>query len=187
MASGAEIENMYGVYHRKLYAFIRSKVKDTETASDLLQETFLKAQLNLSGLKDQTKLESWLYQIARNMISDFFRKQKNFSGPLPEVAEEPADENINQHFTACLSSFIHRLPQKYKEAVRMADLENMNQGELAKKLNISYSGAKSRIQRGRALLKSYMLQCCDIVSDKYGNIISEEVKSSCKTCNPSVF
>jgi RNA polymerase sigma-70 factor (ECF subfamily) len=162
-------------------------VKDADVASDLLQETFLKAHLHLSELKDRDKLESWLYQIARNIIADFFRKQKHFSSALPEIPEEPAAENINQRFAACVTSFINRLPLKYKEAVKMADLENMNQTDLAKKLNISYSGAKSRIQRGRALLKSYMLQCCHIVSDKYGNIISEDVKSNCKSCSPSVF
>ena len=44
--------------------------------NDILQEVFLKIHLNLTKLKDQSKLSSWIYQITRNTINDYFRKHK---------------------------------------------------------------------------------------------------------------
>ncbi len=59
-------------------------------------------------------------------------------------------------------------------------MSNLSQKELAKRLNISHSGAKSRVQRGREKLKQLILECCALKSDVYGNLTGEE---SCQgTC-----
>ena len=79
--------------------------------------------------------------------------------------------------------FLNSLPEKYKQAIIMADIENIPQKEIAKRLNISYSCAKSRVQRGRELLKSSYNQCCEISTDIYGDVIDYKAKKSNRSCD----
>jgi len=66
---------------------------------------------------------------------------------------------------------IKTLPDKYRDALEMSEINGVSHKEIAEELNISYSGAKSRVQRGREKLKEVLLHCCEIKADKYGNII----------------
>jgi RNA polymerase sigma-70 factor (ECF subfamily) len=74
---------------------------------------------------------------------------------------------------------IEQLPDNYKEAILQTEMGVLSQKEYADKLGISYSGAKSRIQRARQQLHSLFNECCSIQSDKYGNIMEHECKKDC--------
>ncbi len=90
--------------------------------------------------------------------------------------EEFSDETLTSELTNYISLFINSLPEKYKQAIILADIENVSQKDIAKRLNISYSGAKSRVQRGRELLKSAYEECCTISADVYGDVIDYKPK-----------
>jgi len=66
---------------------------------------------------------------------------------------------------------IEQLPDKYREAMMLTELEGMTQKDLSNQLGISFSGAKSRVQRGRGELKELLTACCHIEADHYGNTI----------------
>lgn len=68
-------ERIWNEYHLRLRAFIKGKVADDPATDDVLQNVFLKMHAGLASLKDETKLKSWLYQIARNAVIDHFRCQ----------------------------------------------------------------------------------------------------------------
>ena len=74
---------------------------------------------------------------------------------------------------------IEQLPDNYKDAIMQTEMGLMSQKEYADKLGISYSGAKSRIQRARQQLHTLFNECCSIESDAYGNIIEHECKKDC--------
>ena len=76
-------EKVWQEYHPRLRAFVKSRIPDDMTADDVLQNVFLKMHTGLASLKDATKLQSWLYQIARNAIIDYYRSQK----PTVEIPE----------------------------------------------------------------------------------------------------
>jgi RNA polymerase sigma-70 factor (ECF subfamily) len=167
-------------HKNELAAFIRSKVKDKTEAEDILQEVFIKIHLHLKSLSHRQHLKAWVYQIARNVVWDHYRKQKYFASPdqivqVPEEAYEKYNGSLN-----CLGSFISKLPEKYRQAVILSDLKQIEQTRLAVKWNISYSAAKSRVQRARQMLRKYFSECCNIIHDKYGHIISHEPKSNCR-------
>lgn len=67
-------ENIWHEYHMKLAAFIRSRVAD-DVVDDLLQDVFIKTHTRIDSLKENTKLESWLYQITRNTVIDYYRSK----------------------------------------------------------------------------------------------------------------
>ncbi|GCE50080.1 hypothetical protein KTH_49490 [Thermosporothrix hazakensis] len=66
------------------------------------------------------------------------------------------------------------LPPLYREALELTDLRGMSQKEPGEKLGISFSTARSRVQRARQMLKDLMRGCCRIVTDQYGNILEYE-------------
>ena len=175
------IEQVWQNIHDPLKAFVIKKVNDSSEADDIVQDTFIKMKMNIDKLEDFSKINAWVYQIARNNINDYFRSKNKFSGHAPEdlntvelVTEEDDEMKTvlqTKQFSDYASSVINQLPEKYREAVYWADIKGITQNELAEKLSISVSGAKSRVQRGRQKIKEIVLKCCDINADKYGNIV----------------
>lgn len=75
------------------------------------------------------------------------------------------------------------LPEKYKQAILLTEFHNVTQKELAAKMSISIAGAKSRVQRGRKMLKDMLLSCCYFEFDRLGNVIDyTHKKTECKNC-----
>ena len=177
-------DTIWHEYHARLSAFIRGKVAE-EAADDLLQEVFIKIHAQINSLKEGVKLESWLYQITRNTIVDYYRS-KQIMEALPDWLEQPQveeEEAIRQELSSCLEPMIKALPEKYRHAIQMSEMENKTQKEVAEQDGISLSGAKSRVQRGRSLLKNMLSDCCQFEVNKENQILSYEKKEkSCKHC-----
>ncbi|HNO74379.1 MAG TPA: RNA polymerase sigma factor SigZ [Nitrosomonas mobilis] len=177
-------EHIWHEYQSRLKAFIRSKVAE-DAVDDLLQDVFMKIHLRIDSLKDDTKLEGWLYQITRNAITDYYRT-KRISEELPEWLEQPQPEEeeiIRKELSACLQPLVRELPDKYRNAVQLSEIEDRTQKEVAEQEGISLSGAKSRVQRGRALLKTMLDDCCQFEVNQKNQIVSYERKEKdCKFC-----
>jgi len=175
-------ENIWTEFNRQLYKFILTRVKDADTANDILQEVFLKIHLKRATLSDKDKLVSWVYQITRNAIIDQFRKAK----PIGVIEENPGEITtpviFNEEFSNCIKPFVNQMHPVYRDALLQTDLGMLSQKEFAANQNISYSGAKSRIQRGRQQLLELFDQCCQFRKDKYGNVLSYQAKIECGNC-----
>lgn len=177
-------ENIWREYQTRLRGFIRSRVAD-DAVDDILQDVFMKIHLHIDSLGDSTKLESWLYQITRNAIIDYYRSKRTFE-ELPKWIEQPQPEeekNIKNELSACLEHMIKELPDKYRSAIQLSEMENRTQQEVAELEGISLSGAKSRVQRGRVLLKTMLDVCCQFEINQKNQVVSYEKKESdCKDC-----
>lgn len=66
---------------------------------------------------------------------------------------------------------VELLPKPYREAMRLADFEGLSQQEIADRMGISLSGAKSRVQRARQQLREMILDCCHVERDRRGNVV----------------
>jgi RNA polymerase sigma-70 factor (ECF subfamily) len=178
-------EKIWQGYYSKLHAFIKSRISDDAAADDVLQNVFLKMHYGLASLKDDSKLKSWLYQVARNAVIDYFRSRKpsvELSDQLPQPETDPR-EKIIQELSDCLHPMIQLLPEHYREAVVLSELKGLTQKEVAEAQGISLSGAKSRVQRGRALLKNMLIECCRIEFDHSGQPSDYERKGKgCGAC-----
>lgn len=185
-----ELEIIWRKLHDPLRAFILSKIKSDADVDDLVQDTFIKIKTNLDKLKDPSKLTSWVYQIARNTINDFFRKNKRLVTEKETIEKERIeidDENYDElliktqteEFSQYAAFLINKLPEKYRDAVYLSDIKGINQKEIAKKLNLSLSGAKSRVQRGRQQIKEMVLKCCEVNADVYGNVVDFKPRPKC--------
>jgi len=178
-------EKVWKEYHTGLRAFIKKRISDDAAAEDTLQNVFLKMHTGLASLKDETKLKSWLYQIARNAIIDYFRSQKPFVD-VPEWLPQPEidpGERVAQELSECLQPMLHLLPENYREAVILSELRGLTQKEVARLQGTSLSGAKSRVQRGRTLLKNMLVACCQPEFDHSGRLCDYERKAgACDAC-----
>lgn len=168
-----------------LRRFIRSRVSDDHVADDLLQETFVRVHRNIGNLHEAERLAAWVYQIARNVVHDHHRRA---SSPTVTLADaDPMDDDEYEPKFGCegipwLNEMVRLLPSGYREAVQMAEIEGRSQQEVADRLGLSLSGAKSRIQRGRAMLKDVLERCCSFELDGRGRVMGCDPKPNQKVC-----
>jgi RNA polymerase sigma-70 factor, ECF subfamily len=159
----------------ELRAFLRSRVSNDADADDLAQDVFLRIITSLGTLRDAERVQSWVFQIARNALVDLYRRRARQSAQstddVMEVAEDQAMGNQNLAIGRWLLRAIEQLPETVRDAVRMYEVEGLPQSEIAARLEISLSGAKSRIQRGRLQLKEMLDRCCALERDRRGNVI----------------
>ena len=100
-----------------------------------------------------------------------------------EQEQSDEDENMRQELCSCFMPMIEQLPNKYREAINLSEIEGKTQKEVAEIEHISLSGAKSRVQRGRSLLKSMLFDCCQVEVNHNNRLVSCEKKDSgCKFC-----
>ncbi len=160
-----------------LRRFILRRVASPEDAEDLLQETFIKIHGKLDTLQDNERLSAWIYQIARNTITDHYRRQRAVES-LPEggiedlmVEQGEIGNDMEQIVGGWLRPMVEELPERYRQALWLTEFEGLTQREMAEQLDLSYSGAKSRVQRGRSMLKQQLVDCCHFEFDRRGSII----------------
>ena len=181
------LEDIWTQFATRLRLFIRARVMDEASAEDILQNIFVKIQHRLGTLRGLEKIEAWVYQIARNAIVDHYRAQKP-TDELPEDLTAPPDNSSHEAEKAALLAAFRRmiteLPEPYREAVQLTEMEGYTQQQLAIRLGISLSGAKSRVQRGRAMLKEMLLECCRFEFDRRGGIMecAPRKKGKCAEC-----
>ncbi len=180
-----QIEQIWKVYHQKLHSFIQSRVGDASIADDILQEVFTRIYSRIDTLKESGKIQSWIYQITRNAIIDHYRAQK-ITEELPESLSAPEMDHTDktrQEIEGWFLPFIESLPGHYRQALMLSEIEGLTQKEVAKRQGLSLSGAKARVQRGRAMLKKMLLECCRFEFDHLGNVIDYEERGSyCDKC-----
>ena len=168
------VEQLWTVFSARLGAFIRSRVEDEIVAQDLLQEVFLRIHTRMESLRDSERIESWVYQIARNAIIDHYRARRSLD-PLSESIPEPGDlfqePDSAGEIAASMRVMVDALPGPYREALYLTEFQGLSQQELANHLGISLSGAKSRVQRARQKIKDELLTCCHFEFDRYGRIV----------------
>lgn len=175
---------MWEIFREGLRAFIFSKIKNEDDTNDILQDVFVRMHDNIGKLNDKSKIKPWLYQITRNLVTDYFRKKRP---GLREYRDHlPSRNNPEKFMDEAVSDmirFMDNLPPGYCEALCMTEIEGISQKEYAEKAGLSYSGAKSRIQRARVMLKDMLLECCHYQFDKYGTVFN--IEPACCRCCPS--
>jgi RNA polymerase sigma-70 factor, ECF subfamily len=186
-------EHVWESFHVPLRQFIRRRVSDDATAEDLLQDVFLDIHQHIDTLRDVKKLESWIYQVTRNAIIDYYRSNRvTTTLEAPEtlhLSEELPDEDVITELFPSVRAMVMSLPAKDRQALILTEYQGLTQKELAERLGLSLSGAKSRVQRARAKLKQQLLACCRFELDRRGHVIDYQPRYACcskDTCQTEV-
>jgi len=186
----AEVREIWQQIHNGLRAFIAKRVANEADADDIVQDVWLKMQRGLDGLKDRSRLVSWIYQIARHAIIDLYRapgRGREMPAGLAEDLEayqssssrQTASEEsgrLRAELAGCLRPMIDRLSGEYRQAVVLVDLEGLTHQAAATQLGLSLSGMKSRVQRGRRQLKGMLEACCMIELDQRRGVVDYDAR-----------
>jgi RNA polymerase sigma-70 factor (ECF subfamily) len=162
------INDLWSEHRARLRGYIAKRVRENDAVDDILQEVFLKASESLHSLKSRGSIAAWLYRIAANAIVDHYRSRKPWEELPVDVAAPEAEPNYVAELATCLQPLIADMPETYRTALVLSEIEGLPQREVADRLSISLSGAKSRVQRGRDKLRQRLLECCDIETGRSG-------------------
>jgi RNA polymerase sigma-70 factor (ECF subfamily) len=174
-------EQLWETFSRPLHQFIQRRVRDPHSAEDILQDVFLKIHTHIDTLRADDRLTSWIYQITRNAIADYYRAQRptvELAETIPATDEQTIDDAVRE-LSPCVAAMVEELPEAYREALRLTEYEGLSQKALSDRLGISFSGAKSRVQRARAKIKEQLLNCCHFQFDYAGRIIDFQSRYAC--------
>ncbi len=167
------IEDLYNNFRKPLLKFISYRVADTYSAEEILNDVFLKASMSLGSLKEKTKIKSWLYKIASNMIIDYYRCKKEHYIDIEEgrFYYEDDTNTIHNELDCCIEKFLYQLPKQYSDPLRAIYLDELTQKEYAEQNNLNLSTVKSHVKRGKESMKIFFEQCCTFEKDHLDNII----------------
>jgi RNA polymerase sigma-70 factor (ECF subfamily) len=191
MTADVPAEAVFSEFSGRLRAFIARRVRAPEDVDDLLQDVFLRIHRASDTLETAERPQAWLFRVTRNALVDHYRaaaaRRRHTDAPLDEVPEpaapppsdEPRDE---EELAGCLAPMLQQLPEPYREALKLTGLAAVPQVVAAERLGLSPSGMKSRVQRGRKLLRDALLRCCHVEFDRRGGVAGFQPKKASETC-----
>ncbi|MCT2536855.1 sigma-70 family RNA polymerase sigma factor [Aquibacillus koreensis] len=158
------IEQLIDDHAKSLINFCYTYVKDWGTAEDLVQDTLIKAYKKMHNLKDLQQSKTWLYSISANTCKDYLRKEASrkrlFTNLIEklfkssQVPVEVEDELINKEEANSIEELVLDLPIKYREIIFLYYYKELPTPEIAELLQVSQSTVRTRLVRGRDLLKN---------------------------------
>ncbi len=163
-------ENLIG----KLYIYLLKNVKDRYIAEDILHDALLKILEKRQSYRYNENYDGWAFRITKNVLIDYYRKSKtntDVQNIEKKIDEEKDELNAYENLIPALKEFIENLPEKYSKPLILSDIEGVKQELIAQKLGLSVSGAKSRIQRARKMLKEYFLKCSEFKYDNRNRVV----------------
>jgi RNA polymerase sigma-70 factor (ECF subfamily) len=173
-----EISDLWGQYREALNHYILKLVKDKDTADHLSHDVLLKIYSSCCSGCSIRNVRSWLFQIAYNTCMDHFKQENRTRGLEIDVADTD-DEQIYKQVSDLVKPLIDLLPEKYAVPLLLSEIRNYKQKEVADQLNLSLAATKSRILRGKQMLKETIIECIHVEVDEEGRLEDFKVKADC--------
>ena len=152
--------------------FVERRVAPSDV-DDVMQVILQRVHTGADVLDEDTRFAAWLHRVARNAIIDHHRrgtrrdaKHDAFASQWRDEAEEQADAVAS--LSLFVRAFVEMLPSPYREALNLTEIQGLTMREAAELEGVSISGMKSRVQRGRRLLRELFEACCEIALDARG-------------------
>ncbi len=138
---------------------------------DLTQEVLFKVAKNIRKLKNPRTFKSWLNQIIINQFYDTLRKKQKSvkkvcldnqdennqtNSEIPDFASNPYQKVVDKELERAIKSSIHKLPDPFKAAIIMRELQGLSYEEIARATTCNMGTVKSRIARARLQLQEYL-------------------------------
>ena len=175
-----DFSQVYDAHFHQIRTFILKMVGDEWIADDLSQETFIRVRKKLDGLRDFSKLKSWIFRIARNLCLDYFRSRVNKNTDLQISDAMPGDNQSNvqmkleqNQMSSCVVDKIDLLPETLKEVLVLSEIEELNHQEIADILNINVGNVKVRLHRARRTMKEILQDNCRFERDERNVMICQ--------------
>lgn len=150
-------KEFYFLYAQKLFNVCLRYIGDSDTAKDMLQESFLKIFDNLKQYSGKSPIEAWMSRITANTCIKYLQKEKKFREEVSSqylIEVENTDEELEGEFTKeQLFEALNSLDTNFKTVFNLFVFENYSHSEIAKTLDINENTSRSRLSRARISLK----------------------------------
>ena len=178
-------------YEKTVYNLALRMVGDRDDASDMTQETFIKAYGSLSSFRGDSKFSVWIYRIATNVCLDFLRSKsrkqqvsltvsdddEDAQLDIPDPSSAPEQQLMQKISMQSVEEGLKTLPDKQRQILVMRELGGMSYAEIGKALSLEEGTVKSRIFRARKRLCTFLLDSGNIPD----SLASKGMKGSGKT------
>lgn len=177
MADQATFADQAMEFMPSLYTAALRMTRNPADAEDLVQETYLKAYRAFHTFQEGTNLKAWLYRILTNTYINIYRAKKRrpelteiddvedlylyrrLGGLEAAAAGRSAEEEVLDHFTDSeVKEALESLPEQFRMAVLLADVEGFAYKEIAEILDIPIGTVMSRLHRGRRALQKALFE-----------------------------
>lgn len=177
MADQATFAEQAMPFMDQLYSHALRMTRNAADAEDLVQETYLKAYRGFGGFEAGTNLRAWLFRILTNNYINTYRKKQRrpTESDLEDVQDlylyrrlggaetaqlgRSAEEELFEHITdGEIKDALEALPEQYRDAVLLADVEGFAYKEIAEILDVPIGTVMSRLHRGRKRLQEELLE-----------------------------
>ena len=187
---------LIGEFHQPIYGLIYRIVNDPSDAADTVQDVFLKVFRGMKHFHGESSLKTWIYRIALHEAANrrrwWFRHkaQETPIDPLAAGEHEYAEERLVDTGESPFEKFAHdevrgaveqalqQVPEPYRTALILRDLEDMSYEEIAEVLAISLGTVKSRITRGRDALRKKLAGYVREVGLELGLVVPADVHNN---------
>jgi len=185
---------LIGEFHQPIYSLVYRVVNDPADAADTTQEVFLKVFRGMKHFHGESSLKTWIYRIALHEAANRRRwwfRHKAHETPIEPVeaegsdyalqdrladpGESPFDNYAHAEVKAAVEKGLHEVPEPFRTALILRDLEEMSYEEIAEVLQVSLGAVKSRITRGRQALRRRLAEYVREVGAEMGLLAPPEM------------
>jgi len=160
-------EQIYRRHAEMVFNLALRMTGDAEEAAEVSQETFLRVHRYCGKFQGRSSLKTWIYRVAVNSCRSRFRRDRTWrtrilSGSLerveqvPDTRRGPEDRTLARDRGETVTQALGRLPEPFREAVVLRDLEGLAYEDIARVLGIRIGTVRSRIARGRDRLRTLL-------------------------------
>jgi RNA polymerase sigma-70 factor (ECF subfamily) len=193
-ASNAQLETLWRQMHGPLAGFIGRRISHPADVEDVLQEVMLRIHRHAGEIDQVEHVTAWVYRITSSAVVDHCRRRAARPEAPAEIGDELAEarrvandeaavtEDVRSELAPCLVPLLERLSDEYRHALHLTEFEAVSQVEAARRLGLSTSGMKARVQRARKQLRELLLECCHVELDRRGAIASYEPRPGACSC-----
>ena len=151
----AAFEELIRQYEKKVYTLCFRMCGNSEDAEEAAQDAFLALWRGIDRFRQESSLSTWIYRLATNACIDTLRRRKKQSGSV-DTSPQPQETVEHREAQKLLQEGLSALPEEYRKVLILREIEGLSYTEIAESASIELGTVKSRISRGRSLLRNFL-------------------------------
>lgn len=163
----AAFEELIRQYEKKVYSLCARMCGNAEDAEEAAQDAFLALWRGIDRFRQESSLSTWIYRLASNACIDLMRRKKKGAGSVSlddeelfvdavDPAPQPHEEAERRETQRLLQEGLLSLPAEYRSILLLREIEGLSYSEISAALGLELGTVKSRISRGRTLLRNFL-------------------------------
>lgn len=163
----AAFEELIRQYEKKVYSLCFRMCGNSEDAEEAAQDAFLALWRGIGRFRQESSLSTWIYRLATNACIDTLRRRKKQSGSVSlddeelfvdavDTSPQPQETVEHRETQKLLQEGLSALPEEYRKVLILREIEGLSYTEIAESASIELGTVKSRISRGRSLLRNFL-------------------------------